>query len=1264
MLPDFNFLPIRDWQKFERFCHALFSAEWADPTAQLNGRSGQAQSGVDVFGRPDQGEAYAGVQCKRRDPEHTGDGVTESELRQAVAEARTFKPDIRHSFVLATTSPRDAKIQETARIITVEHAALGLFPVYVYSWDDLELLLNKHPQIVVDFYQPIITKVLGAYASSARGLPPSLASALPSHVAAGFGLDVLRAEFGAELDSVRARFAAGQVSVAFEQIQELRGRIWNAADPATRVRISGLSGLIQLELGNETAAASDLLLAVSQDSESTQAWGYAALAYSIRGDKQTASNWAKRALGRDPSNVLAAQVRILSDETPDAPLLEELEQFLGKRPELYSSLAQRAIARHDLIAARRWSESALQLGTDKDPAKATLAEITVWELAERNEQSGNLTAQEERELSAAGDLLEALWVKQEPALQTSRWGWLRSATVAAMLLRHASALDRSAKLLPASGNAYEAFALRAQILVRHDQLTLARELLSTREDLDASATALLAIVLAKQGDVTAAITNWSLLLKEADLPLELRYDIERNYVIALLGEGELDRAVSFTHALLAVHPEDAARLLNAARVSEKTGALEDVQRLLDRAEHLDSTRTSVHWNLRLANLLARHERYDAAILRYSSVIDTTTDSTDTRTYVELLVDAQRFKAALEVTDRLKGTSTFYLAMHCTVQERLGNVDDVIALCEAHLASDPADMQIRLRLALQLARKGERSRVRQELSHVTTDWSSRNFDFAVIHAQLLTLLGEAGSALEVLYQARARNPDLPEAHLTYIGQYTALKDREAEPQQAELNTAAQLEGVGAPGWILLSSAREESLEGKAYPAEHPLSQAVRGKSKGDSVSFEASGQTWLVKDLATKYAFAFIESGKLFPSRFPSSGGFRQYEIAPAREDFVQQMRELVAPGHSRHELVMSMYAQGTGCVGSVAKALNKNVVEAFSLIVTAPYGLLAFSNSREERADSAKLLAHERPTLTIDPSSILVLDGLDLLRAEVSATCDLIVAQSTIDEFEQVTLEWKSMRREGARSLGLDNNQLVYHERSADDVERTASHFESLVAFLRTRCRVRGVSPEIAEKTRLEPELRAAVGNAFVDTALVAMDTGTMMSDDFRFRYIALGKLGVRSVGSVSLLLELANRGALPRSAYNDACAKLLELKYRTVSTSADTLLAAVRLDRWSPGRYFTAVARSLEGPTVEEGSALAVAARFVRELSFTQILDQVRAALIFALLDALIVGRDPRQVAKAFEALVEQALHLHPLAAREVAGVIAGWRAQRALRL
>lgn len=37
-----------DWQAFERFTRDLFAAKWKDRNAQLNGRAGQAQAGVDV----------------------------------------------------------------------------------------------------------------------------------------------------------------------------------------------------------------------------------------------------------------------------------------------------------------------------------------------------------------------------------------------------------------------------------------------------------------------------------------------------------------------------------------------------------------------------------------------------------------------------------------------------------------------------------------------------------------------------------------------------------------------------------------------------------------------------------------------------------------------------------------------------------------------------------------------------------------------------------------------------------------------------------------------------------------------------------------------------------------------------------------------------------------------------------------------------------------------------------------------------------------
>ena len=60
---DVTLMPPRSWDTFEDLCHALFAAHWQDRNAQKNGRSGQAQAGVDVFGKTPDGK-YWGVQCK------------------------------------------------------------------------------------------------------------------------------------------------------------------------------------------------------------------------------------------------------------------------------------------------------------------------------------------------------------------------------------------------------------------------------------------------------------------------------------------------------------------------------------------------------------------------------------------------------------------------------------------------------------------------------------------------------------------------------------------------------------------------------------------------------------------------------------------------------------------------------------------------------------------------------------------------------------------------------------------------------------------------------------------------------------------------------------------------------------------------------------------------------------------------------------------------------------------------------------------------
>ncbi len=59
--------PPASWEEFEDMCCDLWRWLWNDPKAQKNGRKGQAQAGVDVYGQPGGGSEWAGVQCKGKD---------------------------------------------------------------------------------------------------------------------------------------------------------------------------------------------------------------------------------------------------------------------------------------------------------------------------------------------------------------------------------------------------------------------------------------------------------------------------------------------------------------------------------------------------------------------------------------------------------------------------------------------------------------------------------------------------------------------------------------------------------------------------------------------------------------------------------------------------------------------------------------------------------------------------------------------------------------------------------------------------------------------------------------------------------------------------------------------------------------------------------------------------------------------------------------------------------------------------------------------
>jgi hypothetical protein len=90
----------------------------------------------------------AGVQCKDKNG-NLGSKLTEEELLRECGNAKSFSPML-NVFTMATTAPRDAPLQEVARVLNAKRTFP--FQVHVWSWDDIEAEVASRPNLIEAFY--------------------------------------------------------------------------------------------------------------------------------------------------------------------------------------------------------------------------------------------------------------------------------------------------------------------------------------------------------------------------------------------------------------------------------------------------------------------------------------------------------------------------------------------------------------------------------------------------------------------------------------------------------------------------------------------------------------------------------------------------------------------------------------------------------------------------------------------------------------------------------------------------------------------------------------------------------------------------------------------------------------------------------------------------------------------------------------------------------------------------------------------------------
>jgi hypothetical protein len=138
-----------NWQDFEALIKKLWGEIWNCPDIRKNGRNGDKQNGVDVYGIPEWEDAYYGIQCKGKD-EYTDKQFTENGIRGEIEKAKTFQPPLKKLY-FTTTAVKNSTIEECVRKININHLNNGLFGVELYCWEDIVDLIDENKK-TYDWY--------------------------------------------------------------------------------------------------------------------------------------------------------------------------------------------------------------------------------------------------------------------------------------------------------------------------------------------------------------------------------------------------------------------------------------------------------------------------------------------------------------------------------------------------------------------------------------------------------------------------------------------------------------------------------------------------------------------------------------------------------------------------------------------------------------------------------------------------------------------------------------------------------------------------------------------------------------------------------------------------------------------------------------------------------------------------------------------------------------------------------------------------------
>ena len=1091
-----------NWQDLEFQTWLLFRAELNDPATEQNGRQGQTQHGVDVFGRR-KGKNWVGVQCKQKMDE----GVSEAELRAEVTKAKSFDPKI-SEFILVTTARRDAAIQKVAREITdelseTEHA----FKVSVWGWDQFQEHASLHPDVwekIDPTWDPFSKRGLDQVNLRLDKIDDRISSALPDtrndlrtpdFVSRDHTQD---SPFHTKVSVFVEMIENGDVDAGQAKLKTLKENDWKTANGTEKYRL--LIGLASaaLKLGSDAEAYSLIERAYDICPEHKSAKTNLATSKLLQRQYDQAIAISQEALLARPEDEGAAAVLIQARSFDhDSELQEGITDELLDHPAVKAALCQAARNRDDpnwttlAIDAfhfdetdeqvrLNWAEAVLELeirnnaqsaqgGISDFPVFADLesaAEILFQDCISKRSRFSFAT------IHNAGLMLR-LVKRDDDAKRVLEMGLALRPDEHSILLQiaiiahEARDFHQVMSLLDAKSQHSEALALRAEAMAHVLDPAKALEQLEAIDQtrwsegnqlimLSSEMTALL-----KMGDWATAFLKCNQAVERN--PNSIRFKIMLAKVLRI--SGDPTRATSSLKAIVAGLPTDTVMAERVEIASE--------YRLLENHDGV-------------AALLEQH-------------VSTQHDSEALRLLVSALISSQKHRRALELYKTLPrelANKEWYLRARAILAINSGD-SETEALLNSYLHVEPNDLEMQIsRMGLwQLSDRS--SEIRRKLRSFENNIPEGTPLERMRLCHFAVQYGNKTWGVESAYQELLGHWDDPAVHLAYQGLILMYDDLEdAVPKVTTIQENCVFETRSKDG---VRRARIEATSAHNFDAERHVpgsefAKACFGKKVGETFTISTQFEDLEFEVLWIKSSVLDLLHRSLeeFNQRFPLNSSMQRMTIDIDGENPLADMERITKAANDRDQAVLDNYAKNALPFSLVTKALGKDPIDGWAGLPGVGIQPRVCIGSLEERNAAIHSIQSKGANgCVLDPITAALASDFHLWKT-ISEVCGPIhVTQSTLEVFAKREIEAKNNIDRQIGMTSWKNGHLSFIEITPEQNGVLYEEKKRQREDILPHCRIASAVPK-TDLVGQNLEISEMLGSAAMDSILAA-DGGNLL---------------------------------------------------------------------------------------------------------------------------------------------------------------------------